>query len=200
MAQFVKELRPHIERVFDPLLEFLEQRGVSPNFVTVCGFILVLVGSLMLYLDIAIVAFVFLLFGALSDAIDGALARRLKKSSTFGAFFDSLFDRFSDAAPLIAIALRDQGGILSVACMLAIVFSFSVSYARARAEGLGFDLKSGIFERTERWVVLLSGIVLSIFYQDAILWSVSLLALGGLITTVQRVISFRNLLKSGGLR
>lgn len=200
MAQFVKELRPHVDRAFDPLLDFLERKNVSPNFVTVCGFVLVLVGSLMLYFDVKSFAFLFLLVGALSDAVDGALARRLNKTSTFGAFFDSLFDRFSDAAPLIAIALKSQSQILSAICMLAIVFSFSVSYARARAEGLGFELRSGTFERTERWAILLSGIALSIFYESALFWAVMLLMLGGIFTTFQRIVAFNNLLKSGGIK
>jgi phosphatidylglycerophosphate synthase len=118
---------------------------------------LVAVGSYFLHLKAYLLSFVFLLLGALCDALDGAIARKTKRNSPFGAFLDSLTDRFSDALPFIAIALSSQDKVLSFFSLLALVFSFGVSYARARAEGLGFELRVGFFERTERWVVLLSG-------------------------------------------
>ena len=69
--------------------------------------------------------------------------------------------------------------------MLAMVFSYTVSYARARAEWLGYELKVGAFERPERWIVLLLGIALDMF-----LLAVLIIAIGSLFTTLQRAYIF----------
>ncbi len=132
-------------------------------------------------------ALIFLTLGALSDALDGALARKTGGSSTFGAFLDSVVDRFSDALPFIAIALRYEG-ITALGSLLALVFSFGVSYTRARAEGLGYELRAGIFERPERWTVLLLSLLAG--YPEVGVWVVFT---GSLITTLQRVYTFRKL-------
>ncbi|MEJ7554365.1 MAG: CDP-alcohol phosphatidyltransferase family protein [Aquificaceae bacterium] len=188
MSYIVRELKPTFEKLTEPLVLLLQRLGATPNFITFLGLLLVALGSIVLYLGYTLLSFFLLLLGALSDAIDGALARRLGKSSSFGAFLDSLLDRVSDALPFIAIALSSEDKVLSVVSLLAMLFSFTVSYARARAEGLGYELKVGLFERPERWMVLLTGIAL-----DLIFPAVFLIALGSLATTLQRVYIFRKL-------
>ncbi len=188
MSYTVRELKPTFEKLTEPLVLLLQRLGATPNFITFLGLLLVALGSIVLYLGYTLLSFFLLLLGALSDAIDGALARRLGKSSSFGAFLDSLLDRVSDALPFIAIALSSEDKVLSVVSLLAMLFSFTVSYARARAEGLGYELKVGLFERPERWMVLLTGIAL-----DLIFPAVFLIALGSLATTLQRVYIFRKL-------
>ncbi len=188
MSYIVRELKPTFEKLTEPLVLLLQRLGATPNFITFLGLLLVALGSIVLYLGYTLLSFFLLLLGALSDAIDGALARRLGKSSSFGAFLDSLLDRVSDALPFIAIALSSEDKALSVVSLLAMLFSFTVSYARARAEGLGYELKVGLFERPERWMVLLTGIAL-----DLIFPAVFLIALGSLATTLQRVYIFRKL-------
>ena len=188
MSYIVRELKPTFEKLTEPLVLMLQRLGATPNFITFLGLLLVALGSIVLYLGYTLLSFFLLLLGALSDAIDGALARRLGKSSSFGAFIDSLLDRVSDALPFIAIALSSEDKVLSVVSLLAMLFSFTVSYARARAEGLGYELKVGLFERPERWMVLLTGIAL-----DLIFPAVFLIALGSLATTLQRVYIFRKL-------
>ncbi len=188
MSYIVRELKPTFEKLTEPLVLLLQRLGATPNFITFLGLLLVALGSIVLYLGYTLLSFFLLLLGALSDAIDGAFARRLGKSSSFGAFLDSLLDRVSDALPFIAIALSSEDKVLSVVSLLAMLFSFTVSYARARAEGLGYELKVGLFERPERWMVLLTGIAL-----DLIFPAVFLIALGSLATTLQRVYIFRKL-------
>ena len=188
MSYIVRELKPTFEKLTEPLVLLLQRLGATPNFITFLGLLLVALGSIVLYLGYTLLSFFLLLLGALSDAIDGALARRLGKSSSFGAFIDSLLDRVSDALPFIAIALSSEDKVFSVVSLLAMLFSFTVSYARARAEGLGYELKVGLFERPERWMVLLTGIAL-----DLIFPAVFLIALGSLATTLQRVYIFRKL-------
>ncbi len=188
MSYIVRELKPTFEKLTEPLVLLLQRIGATPNLITFFGLLLVALGSTALYLGYTLLSFILLLLGALSDALDGALARRLGRSSSFGAFLDSLLDRVSDALPFIAIALASEDKIVSVISLLAMLFSFTVSYARARAEGLGHELKVGLFERPERWVVLLTGIAL-----DLIFPAVFLIALGSLATTLQRVYIFRKL-------
>ena len=185
MSYLVRELKPTFERLIEPLVDLLNKLGTTPNLITILGLLLVAIGSLFLYLGQNFISFIFLLLGALCDAIDGSLARRLGKNSPFGAFFDSLMDRVSDALAFIAISLSSEDKVLSLFSMLAMVFSYTVSYARARAEGLGFELKVGTFERPERWIVLLLGIAL-----DMVLLAVLIIAIGSLFTTLQRAYIF----------
>ncbi len=185
MSYLVRELKPTFERLTEPLVDLLHRLGTTPNLITLLGLLLVAIGSLFLYLGQNLISFIFLLLGALCDAIDGSLARRSGRNSPFGAFFDSLMDRISDALPFIAIALSSEDKVLSLFSMLAMVFSYTVSYARARAEGLGFELKVGTFERPERWMVLLLGIVL-----DMLFLAVLIIAIGSLFTTLQRAYIF----------
>lgn len=186
MSYIVRELKPTFERAVEPLIVFLQKIGATPNLITFAGFLLVLLGSIALYLGYTALSFLLLLFGALSDALDGGLARKLGKGSDFGALLDSLIDRVSDALPFIAIALSSQDKLLSFIALSALVFSFTVSYARARAEGLGYELKVGLFERPERWAALLTGIAL-----DMVFVAVSIVALGSFFTTLQRVYIFK---------
>jgi phosphatidylglycerophosphate synthase len=180
MSYLTRELKPYFERSFMPLIDAISKAKVHPNFLTVFGLFLVAVGSYFLYLKAHLLSFVFLLLGALCDALDGAIARKTKQNSPFGAFLDSLTDRFSDALPL-----SSQDKILSFLSLLALIFSFGVSYARARAEGLGFELRVGFFERTERWVVLLAGVLL-----QQIFLALILLVVGSFLTLIQRVYTF----------
>lgn len=185
MSYLVRELKPTFERLVEPLVDLLNKLGITPNLITILGLFLVAIGALFLYLGQNLISFIFLLLGALCDAIDGSLARRSGRNSPFGAFFDSLMDRISDALPFIAIALSSEDKVLSPFSMLAMVFSYTVSYARARAEGLGFELKVGTFERPERWIVLLLGIAL-----DMVFLAVLIIAIGSLFTTLQRAYIF----------
>ena len=188
MSYIARELKPTFERLIEPLVMLLKKLGATPNAITVAGLAFVVIGSYFLYLQEYFLSFIFLLVGALSDAIDGSLARRAGKSSDFGAFLDSLLDRVSDAIPFIAITLSAQDKLLSLLALTSLVFSYTVSYSRARAEGLGYELKVGLFERPERWTILLAGILL-----QQLLITLSVITIGSLITTLQRAYTFKKL-------
>ncbi len=185
MSTLTRKLKPYYEQVVDPLIGFLERKNVNPNYVTLFGLVSVGFGSYFLYKEESFLAFFLLLLGALSDSIDGAIARKMQKASPFGAFLDSTVDRFSDAFPFIAMGVNfssEGDGLGTLLSFLALTSSFGVSYTRARAEGLGVHGLGGLFERTERWIVLLLGILLG-------LWKLSLLVIfvGSLLTVIQRV-------------
>ncbi|RMH80921.1 MAG: CDP-alcohol phosphatidyltransferase family protein [Acidobacteria bacterium] len=188
MSYLIRELKPAFERNVEPLIRLFIRLGIRPSFITLSGLFLIALGSYLLYEGERLIAIVFLTLGALSDALDGSLARRSERDSSFGAFIDSLTDRISDALPLMAIALSSEDRYTSLISMLAMLFSFTVSYARARAEGLGYELKVGLFERPERWTLLLIGLTFG--YE---LLTVSLIAIGSFITTLQRAYIFRKI-------
>ncbi len=190
MSYIVRELKPTFEKFFEPLVNLFGRLGISPNLITVTGLFLVGLGSFALYFKENLLAFLLLSLGALCDFLDGSLARRLGKNSPFGSFIDSLFDRISDALPFIAIALSSEDKVISLLAMLSLLFSFTVSYTRARAEGLGYELKIGLLERPERWIVLLIGVALNL-----INLAIFIIALGSLYTTAQRVYTFKKLTK-----
>ncbi|AAC07423.1 CDP-alcohol phosphatidyltransferase family protein [Aquifex aeolicus] len=185
MSLLTRRLKPYYEELLEPLVNFFGKYNVSPNLITLFGLFLVGLGSFFLYLENLILAFLLLLLGALADSIDGALARRLNLKTEFGAFLDSTVDRFSDALPFTALGVHyasygDETGVLL--SFLALISSFGVSYTRARAESLGVYGLGGVFERTERWIVLLGSILLGLLKLGLFI-----ITLGSLITVFQRV-------------
>ena len=190
-----------VERGFEasltPLVDWLIRRRVHPNLLTSIG-TAILVGSSVAWGtgQIRLGGFLLLLSGVF-DMLDGRVARGSELASRFGAFYDSTLDRFGEAALFGGIAVFFmQGGVpaglaVTAVCVAIAALSFSllVSYARARAEGLGLECKVGIAQRAERIVGL--GVP-SLFFGAGpqgllLLTIVSLLAFVAAVTVVQRV-------------
>ena len=194
MSFLTRRLKPFYEELLTPLTTFAQRLNLSPSAVTVGGFILACVGSYFLYLGNVLLGILFLILGAFADSIDGAIARRSNRVSPFGAFLDSTMDRFSDAAPFTALGLKfsnhaDEVGVLL--SFLALISSFGVSYTRARAESLGVQGLGGMFERTERWVVLILGLLTG-FVKEALF----IIFVGSTLTIIQRILETKR--KLGG--
>jgi len=155
-------LSEKLGHVFDkPLKKIAVHVPFSPNFISFTGFAVTLFASYVLISDLRLGG-VLILAGGVFDILDGVVARTNQKESRFGAFWDSLLDRYSDAAILIAISwtFLASGNIpLFFVSIGILVGSFLVSYARARAEGLGLVCKQGLMERTERIVMLAAGAI-----------------------------------------
>jgi CDP-diacylglycerol--glycerol-3-phosphate 3-phosphatidyltransferase len=131
--------------------------------------------------------FAFLLASAF-DALDGAVARATNSASPFGAFLDSVMDRYSESAlfiGLLALFTSRQQFDMAVVSSVALVGSLLVSYARARAEGLGVDCEVGILQRPERVVLLGAGLIFADALLVPVIW---LLAVVTNATVVQRII------------
>ncbi len=128
-----------------------------------------------------------------SDLIDGYMARSQGKSSKFGAFLDSTLDRIGDGAIFIGLSLYFAGPgdstLYLVLCLVCLLMGAVTSYARAKAEGLGFQAKVGIAERADRLVAILVMTGLSAIFDLPILLYVVLwaLAIASTVTVVQRV-------------
>jgi CDP-diacylglycerol--glycerol-3-phosphate 3-phosphatidyltransferase len=202
----LNQIRPALSRVTSPVGHALARTGVTPNTVTIIGTLGVVGGALAFYpfgefFWGTIVITVFVLF----DLFDGAVARVTGKTSRFGAFLDSNMDRVSDAAIFTGLILRYAGRdhndmLLVCLALFCLVSGVLVSYARARAEGMGLNATIGIAERGERLIVSLVAIGLTglgVPYVLAIgLW---LLSVASVITVAQRYIAVRRQVEAGEL-
>jgi CDP-diacylglycerol--glycerol-3-phosphate 3-phosphatidyltransferase len=138
----------------------LARVGISPNVLTLVGFLAMLGVAGILALGYERLGGVLIVVVGLFDALDGALARSTGKTTTFGAFFDSTLDRFAEIALYLALLYLYRGDLMAALVVyLAITGSLMVSYTRARAEGLGLECKVGLFTRLERLATLVVGLL-----------------------------------------
>ncbi len=180
-----------------PAVTRLIRSGVSPNLLTTVGALVVVASAVAFGSGWIRLGGGLLLFSGVVDTLDGQVARLGGKTSRFGAFYDSTLDRVGDGATFFGIAIWllttpgvDRPILWTVVCMVAVLSAFTVSYQRARAEGLGLECKVGIAQRAERLIgvglptLLLGpgpgGIVLQVI--------VALMALLSTITVVQRFV------------
>lgn len=175
--------------ILDPIGHFLNRLGLSPNTITLFGLLGTTIGAYMIAMgNLTIGAFV-LLASALVDAFDGTMARLRGEPSDFGAFVDSVSDRYAELVTFggllyYFLTQSDYPGV--VVSFIAAAGSVLVSYVKARAEGLGFTAKVGILTRLERYMVL---IPLLAFNQPFI--AVCLIAVLANITAYQRILHVR---------
>jgi CDP-diacylglycerol---glycerol-3-phosphate 3-phosphatidyltransferase len=179
----------------NPLVKRLIRAGVRPNTITTVGTGLVLVSGLAYGLGHIRLGGALLLLSGVADTLDGEVARSGAMVTRFGAFYDSTLDRVGDGATFIGIGafLLTAPDVAYrvpavVACMVAILSSLLVSYARARAEGLGLDCKVGIAQRAERILSLgVASLVVGAGPRALVLEAlVALLAVASIITVIQR--------------
>ncbi|WP_432564782.1 phosphatidylinositol phosphate synthase [Kineococcus sp. SYSU DK003] len=181
-------------KLFTPLARLLLRLGLTPDAVTFLGTLGVVASALVLYPmgelfwgSLAVTIFV------LSDTIDGIMARSLGRSGKWGAYLDSTLDRFADGAVFGGLAVWfARGGdddLTAGLALLCLVLGSIVSYAKARAEGLGYTANVGIAERGERMVAVLVGagfvgLGVPLGFLQVVL---ALLAVGSAVTVVQRM-------------
>lgn len=139
-----------------PLGAFARKISISPNSLTVFGFLVTCLAALIIPMNLKLGG-ILILFGGIFDMLDGIVARTNGRATKFGAFLDSVLDRYSDAFIFLAIAwyLGGKGDHTGVLLSLGtMVGTFLISYTRARAAGLGKDCHTGLMERPERIVLL----------------------------------------------
>ncbi|MEO6067456.1 MAG: CDP-alcohol phosphatidyltransferase family protein [Gemmatimonadales bacterium] len=179
-----------------PISRVLIGAGVRPNHLTTFGILLILAAAVFYGSGHVRLGGCFLLLSGWTDILDGQVARGGGMATKFGAFYDSTLDRVGDGLTFIGIGsffLLYPGDIawrqgVVVLCMVAVMASLLVSYARARAEGLGLDGKVGIAQRAERVLGLgLPSMIFGAGQRGIILSAIVLvLTLLALITVVQR--------------
>jgi CDP-diacylglycerol--glycerol-3-phosphate 3-phosphatidyltransferase len=186
--------RAGIPRVFGPLSGWLLRRGVSPDAVTVVGTVGVLVGAIGFGArGQLVVATVIVTLSAFTDLVDGTMARMSGRRGRFGAFLDSTMDRVADGAIFGAVAYwlagqhRWSGEVAALICLLS---GQVVSYAKARAEGLGMTANVGVAERAERLIIIgLGGLFGELVWPYALDIALWILAVLSLITVGQRIVT-----------
>lgn len=172
----------------DQVGRVLGRTGLTPDMASLLG--LVINGAVAVVLATGRFGLggLLLLLAAPFDLLDGALARATGKGSTFGAFLDSNLDRYSEVILFFGILWHIQHDPTHATLRTLLIYgcatgSLLVSYARARAEALGFDNEVGILARPERVVGL--GAFLLFGWTDAILWALAVLTY---VTAVQRLV------------
>ncbi len=165
----------------------LKATGISPNALTVIGFLLTVLVAVILATGNLLAGGLLLIFAALFDTLDGALARHSQQVTVFGAFLDSIMDRYSEAVTLFALiffySASSEGRVNVLLLTATLIGSLLVSYARARAESVNIECKEGFFQRTERIIVLIIGLVTG--WMTPVLW---VLAIFTNLTAAQRVL------------
>jgi archaetidylinositol phosphate synthase len=198
----IGRIKEQFKRAFSPVARAVAKSRVPPNALTLLGPVVATLAAWMYFQQQLALALLLLLLSGFVDALDGAVARAMGKTSAFGGVLDSICDRYSDAIVLFGIILG--GWASSFWGLIAIVGSLLVSYARARAEAAGVtQLGIGIAERPERLIIIMVvtllqyltiiGILIAppIFFEltNWIAYGVVLVAILAHITVVQRTIA-----------
>ncbi len=190
-------VRPVLARVVDPVAAALLRAGVSPDAITVLGTLGVVTGALAFFPRGELFVGTLVVTGfVLTDMLDGAMARRLPRRSVFGAWLDSTCDRLADAAVFSGLVLWLVGEgddvLLAGVALFCLVAGSLVSYAKARAEGLGLTADVGFAERAERLIIVLVG---AGFSGLGVTWALPVglwaLAVASAVTVVQRLLEVR---------
>jgi CDP-diacylglycerol--glycerol-3-phosphate 3-phosphatidyltransferase len=186
---FSDRMRLIFKRILDPIGAFLNRTGLTPNAITLLGLVGTTIGAYILSQGNMFLGSAVLFISVIVDVFDGTMARLRGEPSDFGAFVDSVSDRYAEFITFggllyYFLTQADYPGV--VVTFLATAGSVLVSYVKARAEGLGFTAKVGILTRFERYIVLLPLLALN---QPFL--AVLVIALLGNITAFQRIFHVR---------
>jgi CDP-diacylglycerol--glycerol-3-phosphate 3-phosphatidyltransferase len=181
--------KEHVARVADPVARVLIAARVRPNQLTVLGLFSSGVAATAFAFDLPRWGGLWLVLAGAFDILDGSLARVSGQESPFGAFLDSVLDRYSDMLVLAGIVfLFVRVGRLTegIAALAALIGTVMVSYTRARAESVGVECRVGLMERGERLLTLIAGALF-----DLLVPAVWIVALGANLTAIHRILYTR---------
>jgi CDP-diacylglycerol---glycerol-3-phosphate 3-phosphatidyltransferase len=186
-----KWVRERLQTTLNVIARALDKLGMTPNGLTLIGFLFMCLIGVVLATGNFALGGILIIAAGLFDALDGSLARLTNRVTKFGAFLDSTTDRFAEGALFLGMLHAYlQRGMTSIAYLLFLTLlgSLMVSYARARAEGIGVECKDGMLTRFERIALLVIGLLLTPLFGDApILIVLGFLALFANLTAVQRI-------------
>jgi CDP-diacylglycerol---glycerol-3-phosphate 3-phosphatidyltransferase len=187
--RFSEKMRVVFKGILDPIGAFFNRLGIFPNTMTLLGLAGNVVGAVLIALGYMTIGGIIVLIMGLLDTLDGTMARLRGMPSDFGAFVDSVTDRYSELIIFggLLYFYSQKGDWLSViAIYMAAAGSVLVSYVRARAAALGMDTKVGTLSRFERYLVLAPSLILNIPMVGV--WIIAILAN---ITALQRILDVR---------
>jgi CDP-diacylglycerol--glycerol-3-phosphate 3-phosphatidyltransferase len=193
---FTDFLRQVFKGVLDGLGSFLIRLGVRPNMITTAGLLGNIAGGVLIASGQLLWGGIVAMIMAPLDALDGTMARLRNESSRYGAFVDSVSDRYSEFAlyaGLLVYFIQTGTWQDALLVLFAAMGSILVSYIRAKAEALNYSAKIGLFTRVERYLVLIPGIILG--FPRISLW---ILAIISNFTAFQRFLYVRKQAKEAG--
>src|SRR5579863_3508382 len=172
--------------------------GVNPNTLTLVGLLLSILTAVVIAQGLLVAGGLLVLFAGIFDMFDGAMARVNNTATTFGAFFDSTLDRYSESIILLGLLsyvlqrpdlhdflwpFANEQYWMTTGIFITVVGSLMVSYVKARAEGLGLECKTGLLARPERVVILAFGLLTGLS-----IWAIIFLAIFSQVTAVERIV------------
>ncbi len=187
-----------LHRVFDPVARLLLRMGARPNHLTVLGLGVSVAAAYVFSVGRLRWAAVLLAVAGLFDFFDGAVARLAGSDSDYGAFLDSVVDRYSDVAVLLGVLVHYQqqgnmtGAVLTMATLAGTVMT---SYTKARAQSIGVRCDIGVVERPERLIALIAGATFHVLTPV-----MAFLAVLTNVTALQRIIYTRRIARDTALR
>src|SRR5262245_2965689 len=186
-------IKPATDWILGKIADTLAFFRLTPNILTVTGVLLNAAVAFVLAQGRFFLGGWLFLVVSMTDLLDGILARKRNMSTRFGAFLDSVCDRFSDAVVFIGILIH-YTMIHNLPCVLittsALTLAMITSYTRARAECIIPKCKVGFMERPERVILLAIGLVF-----NRVPICLSLMAISSFITIIDRLIYTQRELK-----
>jgi len=182
---FTERLRILFQKFLDGSGQRLHEAGITANAITLSGLIGNFIAAIFISQGKLLIGGIIILLMGPLDAFDGAVARAAGEKSLFGAFLDSVTDRYSELLIYLGLLihfLQQEDAVGSILVFIAAAGSMLVSYTRARAEGIGQCVKAGFMTRVERYLVLVPGILLS--FPKISLWIIAVMAN---LTACQRI-------------
>jgi len=176
---------------------------ISPNAISLTALVAGMGAGLLFFLEKPLSAGLVIILCGIFDIIDGKVAASTKRTSLFGAIFDSTLDRYSEFFIYICLAAYFRNHWALWVAILAFLGSAMVSYTRARAEGLGIECKIGIMQRAERLVFLCLGSIigsLARIFDPVMIAVLAVIALISNFTAFQRAFYVKKIEKQGKLR
>lgn len=191
------QLRPIVSKLMNPVYTFLAKLGIHPNTITIIGLGFGVLAGWAFASGAYLVAAIAIALSGFMDLLDGGVARVSGYASSEGAFLDSISDRLGESAVYIGIVIGFDEMRYQLIGLGLLVFSYSISYLRARGEGLGVELAGiGVMERAERMTALFAAAFLAHFLGESVLiTTLMVLLVLIMITVVHRFVRVYNTLR-----
>ncbi|MCK4544991.1 CDP-alcohol phosphatidyltransferase family protein [candidate division WOR-3 bacterium] len=192
---FSENIKKLFRRSLHPLIMLFVMLKITPNMLTVAGLLINIYVAYLIATGNFILGGIILIVASLFDTFDGELARTTGKITKVGAFLDSIADRYAEFFILGGVAyyfISNDLNIGIIAAFFSLVGAIMTSYTRARAEGIGIELKKGFFQRPERMIFLM---ITFLFLPRYLVYAMMIFAFATVITALQRTIIGMNSIK-----
>jgi CDP-diacylglycerol--glycerol-3-phosphate 3-phosphatidyltransferase len=183
---FSDRLRKFAQPVLNAVAKSLLTLGITPNMATIIGCLGNIIAAILIAMGYLTWGGLVALFWVLFDAIDGTMARLSNQTSKAGAFLDSTLDRYVEFFLLTGLMwyfLTESNQLGALLAMVTMAGSILISYARARAEGLGYECKVGLLTRVERFIIFIP----SLLFQFPLI-GLAIMSVLTHITAIQRLV------------